>query len=187
MVARCRLGEWPCWPGRPLPAGHAAPDEGCRCGIYAATSAGQAAASVTDPPRPRERSVHRVIGRVSSGGRWSRARAAGVRARLRRFACGSHPRPPAPKRHFLRPRRTAPQSLPAAEIADALCEYGVPTPMVSTARRRDRRSDPCDTERPGHARMSVSGSAAAQGGEWPPSEWAAAPNGVGGTVSPRRG
>jgi hypothetical protein len=68
LVALCRLGERTYWPLRPLVPAHAAPDEDCRCGIYAAATARQAAASVTVPARPREDIVHRVIGRVSLWG-----------------------------------------------------------------------------------------------------------------------
>jgi hypothetical protein len=132
MVARCRLGERLWWPRRPSLPGHAAPEEGCRCGVYAARSAAQAAASVTDPPRPRERIVHRVISRVSLWGTvvectrgWRAERAYPASLAV------PAPRPQAPKLHFPGPRRKAPQSAPAAEIADALGEYGVPIELVA--------------------------------------------------------
>ena len=115
-----------------FPPGHPAPDEGCRCGIYAASTAAQAAASVTDPPRPRGRIVHRIIGRVSLWGTvvecergWRAERAYPASLVV------PAPLPQAPKRRMLRRRRQRSRSRPAAEIAHALCEYGVPVELVA--------------------------------------------------------
>jgi hypothetical protein len=84
------------------------------------------------PPRPRERIVHRVIGCVSLWGTvvectrgWRAERAYPASLAV------PAPRPQARKRHLLRPRRKASESLPAAHIADALGEYGVPTELVA--------------------------------------------------------
>jgi hypothetical protein len=111
---------------------HVAPDESCRCGIYAAATATEAAASVTVPARPREEIVHHVIGRVSLWGtvveceRGWRAE----RAYPSSLAVPA-PLPQAPKRHTLRRRRQWSRFRPAAEIAAALCEYGVPVELVA--------------------------------------------------------
>jgi DNA-directed RNA polymerase subunit RPC12/RpoP len=112
LVALCRLGECPYWPLRQLLPGHAAPDEGCRCGIYAAATATQAAASVTAPARPRGEIVHlRHRPRLSlgNGGR-VRPRLA-CRVRLPRFACCSPP-PAANAEAALPPPAPAVASLP---------------------------------------------------------------------------
>lgn len=132
LVALCRLGERPWWPLRPSVPGHAAPDEGCRCGIYAAPTAVRAAASVTDPPRPRERIVHHVIGRVSLWGTVVECER-GWRAERAYPASLAVPAPRRSRRrgHILRPRRHQPRSRSSAEIADALCEYGVPIELVA--------------------------------------------------------
>jgi len=138
MVARCRLRERAWWPSRPgLPAPcwqHAgpAPAEGCRCGIYAATTAAQAAASITEPPRPRERIVHHVIGRISLWGTVVECER-GWRAERAYPASLAVPAPRRRRRrgHILRPRRQQPRSRSAAEIAGALCEYGVPIELVA--------------------------------------------------------
>jgi hypothetical protein len=111
---------------------HAAPDEGCRCGIYAAATAAQAAASVTDPARPRDDIVHHVIGRVSL---WGTVVECEHGWRAERVYLASlvvpAPMPQAPKRHILRRRRQRSRSRPAAEIARALREYGVPVELVA--------------------------------------------------------
>ena len=137
MVARCRLGErvwWPSRPGLPVPCWQhdaPAPAEGCLCGIYAAPTAAQAAASVTEPPRPREPIVHHVIGRVSLWGTVVECER-GWRAERAYPASLAVPAPPPPRRHILLPARRRPsRSRPAAEIASALCEYGVPIELVA--------------------------------------------------------
>jgi hypothetical protein len=111
---------------------HDAPDEGCRCGIYAASSAAQAAASVTDPVGGRDGIVHHVIGRVSLWGTvvecqhgWRAERAYPASLAV------PAPLPQAPKRHILRPRRQRSHFRPAAEVARALREYGVPVELVA--------------------------------------------------------
>jgi hypothetical protein len=131
-VALCRLGERLYWPLRQLVPGHAAPDEGCRCGIYAAATATQAAASVTVPARLRGQIVHHVIGRVSLWGTVVECER-GWRAECAYPASLAVPvsLPRAPKRHFLRRRRQWTRSRPAAEIAPALREYGVPVELVT--------------------------------------------------------
>jgi hypothetical protein len=131
-VALCRLGERPYWPLRQLVPGHAAPDEGCRCGIYAAATAMQAAASVTVPVRPRGHIVHHVIGRVSLWGTVVECER-GWRAECAYPASLAVPvpLPRPPKRHFLRRRRQRSRSRPAAEIAPALRAYGVPVELVA--------------------------------------------------------
>lgn len=138
MVALCRLGERAWWPGRPSLPEHAAPDEDCRCGIYAAPTAAQAAASLTDPPRPRERIVHHVIGRVSLWGTvvecergWRAERAYPA------LLAVPAPLPRAPKRHILPARRQPSRSLPASAVAGALCEYGVPIELIACKTLRD--------------------------------------------------
>jgi hypothetical protein len=132
LVALCRLGERPYWPLRQLVAGHAAPDEGCRCGIYAAATATQAAASVTVRARPGGHIVHHVIGRVSLWGTVVECER-GWRAECAYPASLAVPvhLPRAPERHFLRRRRRWSRSRPAAEIAPALREYGVPVELVA--------------------------------------------------------
>jgi hypothetical protein len=130
MVALCRLGERAWWPLRPFLPGHPAPAEGCRCGIYAAPTAAQAAASVTDPPRSRERIVHRVIGRVSLWGTVVECER-GWRAERAYPASLAVPAPLPPRRKILHALRRPSRSLPAAEIAGALCEYGVPIELVA--------------------------------------------------------
>lgn len=59
-----------------------------------------------------------------------RARLA-CRARLPPSLVVPAPLPQAPKRHILRRRRQRSRSRPAAEIARALCEYGVPVELVA--------------------------------------------------------
>ena len=132
MVALCRLEERSYWPLRRWVPAHAAPDEGCRCGIYAAATAAQAAASVTDPARLRDDIVHHVIGRVSLWGTvvecehgWRAERAYPASLVV------PAPLPQAPKRRMLRRRRQRSRSRPAAEIAHALCAYGVPVELVA--------------------------------------------------------
>jgi hypothetical protein len=113
-----------------LPA-HAAPDEGCRCGIYAAATATQAAASLTVPARPREEIIHHVIGRVSL---WGTVVACerGWRAECAYPASLAVPAllPQTPKRRILHRRRRS-RGRPAAEIASALRAYGVPVELVA--------------------------------------------------------
>jgi hypothetical protein len=111
---------------------HDAPDEGCRCGIYAAATAAEAAASVSDPARPRDGIVHHVIGRVSLWGTVVECER-GWRAERAYPASLAVPAPvaQAPKRHLLRPRRQRTPSRPAGEIARALCAYGVPVELVA--------------------------------------------------------
>jgi hypothetical protein len=113
-----------------LPA-HAAPDEGCRCGIYAAATATQAAASLTVPARPREEIIHHVIGRVSL---WGTVVACerGWRAECAYPASLAVPAllPQTPKRRILHRRRRSRGRL-AAEIASALRAYGVPVELVA--------------------------------------------------------
>jgi hypothetical protein len=131
LVALCRLGERSYWPLRvPVPA-HAAPEQGCRCGIYAAPTATRAAASLTVLAGPREDIVQHVIGRVTlwgtvveceRGWRAERAYPASLAVPLL---------PQTSKRHILRRRQQRPPSRPAAEIAAALCEYGVPVELVA--------------------------------------------------------
>jgi hypothetical protein len=111
---------------------HAAPDQGCRCGIYAAPTAAQAAASVTRPSRPGEDIVDHVVGRVTLWGTvvecergWRAERAYPASLAV------PAPLPQAPKRHILRRRRQRSPSRPAAEIAAALCEYGVAVELVA--------------------------------------------------------
>jgi hypothetical protein len=132
LVALCRLEERSYWPLRRWVPAHAAPDEGCRCGIYAAATAAQAAASVTDPARPRDDIVHHVIGRVSL---WGTVVECEHGWRAERVYLASlvvpAPMPQAPKRHILRRRRQRSRSRPAAEIARALREYGVPVELVA--------------------------------------------------------
>jgi hypothetical protein len=132
LVAFCRFGERPYWPLRQLVPGHAAPDEGCRCGIYAAPTATQAAASITLPARPRGDIVQQAIGRVSLWGTvvectqgWRAERAYPASLAL------PAPLPQAPKRRILRRRRQWSRFRPAAEVAAALCEYGVPVEVVA--------------------------------------------------------
>jgi hypothetical protein len=132
LVALCRLEERSYWPLRRWVPAHAAPDEGCRCGIYAAATAAQAAASVTDPARPRDDIVHHVIGRVSLWGTvvecehgWRAERAYPASLAV------PAPLPQAPTRHILRRRRQRSRSRPAAEIARALRAYGVPVELVA--------------------------------------------------------
>jgi hypothetical protein len=111
---------------------HAAPDQGCRCGIYAAPTAAQAAASVTHPTRPGDDIVHHVIGRVTLWGTVVECER-GWRAERAYPASLAVPAPcrGRQKRRMLPRRQQRSPSRPAAEIAAALREYGVPVELVA--------------------------------------------------------
>jgi hypothetical protein len=126
--AVCQLRERPL--GLPVLRNHAAPDEGCRCGLYASASPQTAASFISAPflsgrdPDLRQR----VFGRVSLWGRvvvYER----GWRAELAYPALLYVPiLTGGIDRHH--PTGEAP-SLPAEKVTEALLAYGVPVEVVA--------------------------------------------------------
>jgi hypothetical protein len=125
--ALCQLRERPL--GLRVPRGHAAPDEGCRCGLYASGSP-QTVASFVSAPTFSDQDLdlrQRVFGRVSLWGRvvvcergWRAELAypASLYVPILTGGTGRH-----------RPKGEVP--LPAEMVAQALLVYGVPIELVA--------------------------------------------------------
>jgi hypothetical protein len=173
--------------GPPLPTGHAAPDEGCRCGIYAATSARAGGRLRYRPTQAARAIVHRVIGRVSllgtvvactRGSRAERAYAASpaVPTPARRRPRGTSSARAAWRLSRCQPRRSRTRS--ASTVSRRRWFHGSPMrPAIGSLRGRAAGPLVDVGQRVGRSPRA----------ERSPSEWAAAHIGVGGTVSPRRG
>lgn len=76
LVASCRSNEHRSKPE--VPAGHAAPEAACRCGIYACESAAAATPFLSGSRTPARQTLGFVLGRVSLWGKVVSANAAGA-------------------------------------------------------------------------------------------------------------
>lgn len=126
-LATCRAREG--W-APAAPAEHPAPEESCRCGIYASESPATAASFISGPSlsgrEPRDQQP--VLGRVSLWGRvvecergWRAARAYPALLYVPALLGGAHTAGPPPERPLL----------PAEVITRALDAYGVPVELIA--------------------------------------------------------